>query len=56
MRGRRYLRSAGKPQAGENDLVPYWLFPGDVKIERHVPALPFSREVERFQSLRRGLA
>src|SRR5205823_12656268 len=20
----------------ENDLVPYWLFPGDAKIERHV--------------------
>ena len=29
----------------ENDLVPYWLFPGEAKIERHVSALPFSREV-----------
>jgi hypothetical protein len=41
---------------GENDLVPYWLFPGDAKIERHVPALPFSREVERLYGLRRALA
>jgi Helicase conserved C-terminal domain len=40
----------------ENDLVPYWLFPGDAKIERHVPALPFSREVERLYELRRALA
>ncbi len=40
----------------ENDLVPYWLFPGDAKIERHVPALPFSREVERLYELRRTLA
>jgi len=36
--------------------VPYWLFPGDAKIERHVPALPFSREVERLSGLRRALA
>ena len=40
----------------ENDLVPYWLFPGDAKIERHVPALPFSREVEHLYRLRRALA
>lgn len=40
----------------ENDLVPYWLFPGDAKIERHVPALPFSREVEHLYGLRRALA
>jgi hypothetical protein len=42
--------------AQQNDLVPYWLFPGDAKIERHVPALPFSREVERLYGLRRALA
>lgn len=40
----------------ENDIVPYWLFPGEAKIERHVPALPFSREVERLYGLRRALA
>jgi hypothetical protein len=42
--------------AEENDLVPYWLFPGDAQVERHVPALPFSREVERMHGLRRALA
>lgn len=40
----------------ENDLVPYWLFPGDAKIERHVVALPYSREVDRLHQLRRSLA
>ena len=40
----------------ENDLVPYWIFPGDAKIERHVPALPFSRDVGRLVGLRRALA
>lgn len=39
----------------ENDLVPFWLFPGSAKIERHVPALPFSRDVDRFNELRRAL-
>jgi hypothetical protein len=45
-----------KRPAGENDLVPYWLFPGEAKIERHVPAIPFSREVDRLHELRRSLA
>lgn len=40
----------------ENDLVPYWLFPGNAKIERHVAALPFSREIDRLHGLRRSLA
>ena len=38
-----------------NDLVPFWLFPGEAKIERHVPVLPFSRDTERYQGLRRAL-
>lgn len=47
-------RSSRSP--GENDLVPFWLFPGSAKIERHVPALPFSREVDRLQTLRKAMA
>jgi hypothetical protein len=39
------------------DLVPYWVYPieGGARIERHVPALPLSREVERMSALRRSL-
>lgn len=40
----------------ENDLVPYWLYPGDSKIERHVPRLPLSREEARLEDLKRSLA
>ena len=40
-----------------SDLVPFWVFPleNGAKIERHVPALPLSRELERFAALRRSL-
>jgi hypothetical protein len=42
---------------GGSDLTPYWVLPVDngAKIERHVPALPLSRDVERFEALRRTL-
>ena len=57
MPGRQCLNLAVRVvPAQESDLVPYWLFPGDAKIERHVPAMPFSREVERLHELRRSLA
>jgi hypothetical protein len=41
-----------------SDLVPYWVYPieGGARIERHVPALPMSRDLERYESLRRSLA
>lgn len=51
-----------------SDLVPFWVYPakGDpaadgelypvAKIERHVPALPLSREADRIGDLRRSLA
>jgi hypothetical protein len=40
----------------ESDLVPYWLCEGPVKVERRVPILPFSREVQRLDWLKRSLA
>ena len=43
---------------GEDDteLVPFWVFPGDAKIERHVPMLPMSREVGQLARLKRDVA
>lgn len=42
---------------GLNDLVPFWVFEdGPAQIERRVPILPFSREIQRLQRLKRGLA
>ena len=42
--------------AEENDLVPYWIAPGQHRVERHVPQLPYTAEVEAFDRLKRQLA
>ena len=39
-----------------NDLFPFWISPdGEAKIERHIPALPHSREITQQINLRRSL-
>ncbi len=48
------IAAAGRA-AHENDLVPFWVFPGDAKIERYTPNLPLSREVARLENLKRSL-
>jgi hypothetical protein len=42
----------------DHGLVPYWLFPlqDGAHIERHVPALPLSRDAYQLAALRRSLA
>lgn len=39
-----------------SDIVPFWVLEGDARIERHVPALPLSRDLDRLTALRRSLA
>jgi len=39
----------------DTDLAPYWLCEGPVKVERRVPILPFSRETQRLEWLKRSL-
>ena len=39
-----------------NDLMPYWIFRGDHRIERIVANLPLSGEVGRLAALRRSVA
>ena len=41
---------------GKSDLEPHWMAPGPVQVQRHVPLLPFSAEVEAFRRLKRQLA
>lgn len=43
-------------EACESDLVPHWIASGGYRVERHVPLLPYAREVEAFQRLKRQLA
>ena len=40
----------------ESDLVPLWIAPGKHRVQRYVPLLPYSREVEMFHRLKRQLA
>ena len=46
----------------KNELIPYWVFEGAEddagfsSVERHVPILPFSREVELYEYLNRTIA
>lgn len=50
---------AAADDAGKSaGLVPYWIFTGGIgaAIERHVPALPLSRETEQLPGLRNSLA
>lgn len=48
---------AAAKAGSSSELVPYWLYPlpAGARIERHVPALPLSRDVERLDRLRRTL-
>ena len=41
--------------AGDSDIKPFWIFtcPGGAVIERYVPALPLSREVQQYERLLR---
>lgn len=41
----------------QQGLVPYWVFGhGSNHVERHVPLVPFSREVSKLKRLKKGLA
>lgn len=43
--------------AGSSDLSPYWVFEeGSARVERRVPLLPFSKEVQQLERLKRCLA
>jgi hypothetical protein len=54
---RLFEAACAEPDRG-SDLNPFWVFPleGGAAIERHVPALPLSRESARLPALRRSLA
>jgi len=43
---------------GENDLVPFWIYPidGGARIERYVPSLPLTHDRQLLVALRRSLA
>ena len=52
------FEAASEKSSNSGGLVPYWLFPlaSGAHIERHVPALPLSRDADHFRALQRSLA
>ncbi len=50
------IASHGKTN-GHSDLIPYWIFEdGSARVERHIPLLPYSKEVGKLKRLKQGLA
>ena len=52
-----FHRAVVERPPSESDLVPFWVLPleGGAKIERHVLALPLSRDEAQLEALRRAL-
>ncbi|GJH14283.1 DEAD/DEAH box helicase [Caballeronia novacaledonica] len=48
--------AVGSRPCTANDLIPYWIYEGDARIERTVMSLPLSRDEGRYQRLKRSLA
>ncbi|MDP9357005.1 MAG: hypothetical protein M3R02_17305 [Chloroflexota bacterium] len=46
----------GARRDGLRDIEPFWVYEGSARIQRHVPILPLSRDVERLARLRQSLA
>ena len=55
---RSLFESALEQSSSGRGLVPYWLYPlpDGAHIERHVPALPLSRDAYQLEALKRSLA
>ena len=51
-------KEVGRPgsRGGLKDIVPFWVYEGPARIQRLVPLIPLSREVERLERLKRSLA
>jgi hypothetical protein len=53
-----FQAAAAERAPGENELVPFWLYPlpGGATIQRCVPVFAYSREIGKLAQLQRGLA
>ena len=41
---------------GMGDLTPYWVYPGEARLQRRIMALPLSRDEDRWARLQESLA
>lgn len=51
--GEAFMAAKDARDPGQDDLVPFWLQPGSAQIERHVPALPYTRDMQRYARVKR---
>ncbi len=52
-----FRRARDDRDSNSNDLIPYWIFEeGKARVQRRVPLLPFSREVDQLRRLVGSLA
>lgn len=53
-------QAAHDREAEDAEVIPYWVYTGrsadPSRIERYVPALPLSRDVQRLENLKRSMA
>lgn len=49
---------AKKDTTSTSEVIPFWVYAleGGASIERHVPAMPLSRDASRYEALRKSLA
>ena len=38
------------------DLIPFWIYPGEARLQRRIMALPLSRDEEQWVRLQESLA
>lgn len=52
-----FQRARDDRASDSNDLIPYWIFEeGSARVQRRIPLLPFSREVDQLRRLVGSLA
>jgi len=52
-----FMQASNDSPDHQSDLVPYWIFEeGSARVERRIPMLPYSRELQRLRVLIKGLA
>ena len=50
-----FAKAIADRDENKNDLIPFWIFEGDKKIERVIPLFPLSREVGHLERLKKSL-
>lgn len=50
-----FLAAEERRPAGETEIYPYWVYPGEAKIERHVALSPLSSETARYRQLKKSV-